>query len=121
MRTLLAPVRWLARFPIFQSLRLRVTLLVLLGALPAIALLFLTAQQQRNDALSEGQDTANRLVREFGEVAEQARIGGEICGPIGAEAEHVPQHLALNQVGFEIIADGDRFAWHAQGPFSRRP
>ena len=63
MRTLLVPVRWLARFPIFQSLRLRVTLLVLLGALPAIALLFLTAQQQRNDALSEGQDTANRLVR----------------------------------------------------------
>ncbi len=63
MRTLLAPVRWLARFPIFHSLRLRLTLLVLLGALPAIGLLFLTAQQQRDDALSEGQDTANRLVR----------------------------------------------------------
>ena len=63
MRTLLAPVRWLARFPIFHSLRLRLTLLVLLGALPAIGLLLLTAQQQRNDALSEGQDTANRLVR----------------------------------------------------------
>jgi predicted ester cyclase len=63
MQTLLAPVRWLARFPFFHSLRLRLTLLVLLGSLPAIALLLLTASQQRDDALSEGQDTANRLVR----------------------------------------------------------
>jgi predicted ester cyclase len=63
MGTLLAPVRWLARFPIFHSLRLRLTLLVLFGSLPAIVLLLLTASQQRNDAINEGQETANRLVR----------------------------------------------------------
>lgn len=63
MSTIVAPLRWLGRFPVFHSLRFRVTLLVLLGALPALALLWLTASQQRSDAMAEGQETANRLVR----------------------------------------------------------
>jgi predicted ester cyclase len=60
---LAAPVRWLTRLPLLHSLRFRLTLLVLIGALPALGLLFLTASQQRNDALAEGQETAVRLVR----------------------------------------------------------
>lgn len=63
MSTFMAPLRWLGRFPVFHSLRFRVTLLVLLGALPALALLWLTASQQRSDAMAEGQETASRLVR----------------------------------------------------------
>ncbi len=63
MSVLIAPLRWLARFPFFHSLRFRLTLVVLLGALPALGLLLLTASQQRGDAIEEGQDTANRLVR----------------------------------------------------------
>lgn len=63
MSTILAPLRWLARFPVFHSLRVRATLLVLVGALPALALLWLTASQQRSDAMAEGQETANRLAR----------------------------------------------------------
>lgn len=38
-------------------------MLVLLGALPALGLLLLTASQQRGDAIAEGQEQANRLVR----------------------------------------------------------
>ncbi|HEV2128433.1 MAG TPA: ester cyclase [Thermomicrobiales bacterium] len=72
MRLLLAPVRWLGRFSVFHSLRFRLTLLVLLGSLPALGLLLLTANQQRDDALAEGQETANRLVRLA--AADQRRI-----------------------------------------------
>lgn len=63
MGTLSSLIRWLSRIPIFHSLRFRLTLLVLLGALPAIGLLLLTASQQRDDAIAEGQEQANRLVR----------------------------------------------------------
>ena len=54
-------------------------------------------------------------------MAEQAGVGFERGGARGAEAEHVAQDLAQDQVGFGVIADGNRFAWHALGPFSRRP
>lgn len=63
MRAISGPVRWLSRFSFFHSLRFRLTLIVLLASLPAIGLLLYTANQQRDDALEEGQEEANRLVR----------------------------------------------------------
>lgn len=63
MRALSGLIRWLSRFPFFHSLRFRLTLLVLLASLPAIGLLLYTANQQRDDALAEGQLEAIRLVR----------------------------------------------------------
>lgn len=63
MRVFMAPIRWLSRFSIFHSLRFRLTILVLVGALPALGLLLLTASQQREDALATGQEDANRLAR----------------------------------------------------------
>ena len=72
MSTLLAPVRWLSRFGFFHSLRFRLTIIVLLGSLPALGLLLYTANQQRDDALAEGQETATRLVRLA--AADQRRV-----------------------------------------------
>jgi predicted ester cyclase len=72
MSLILGSIRWLGRFPLFHSLRFRLTLLVLLGALPALGLLLLTASQQRGDALAEGQESVNRLVRLA--AADQSRI-----------------------------------------------
>lgn len=63
MRFLSAPFRWLSRFSLFHSLRFRLTIVVLIGTLPALGLLLLTASQQREDALAEGQEEAKRLVR----------------------------------------------------------
>ncbi len=63
MGAISGPIRWLSQFPFFHSLRFRLTLLVLLASLPAIGLLLYTANQQRDDALAEGQGEANRLVR----------------------------------------------------------
>ncbi len=63
MRAISGPMRWLSRFSFFHSLRFRLTLLVLLASLPAIGLLLYIANQQRDAALLEGQEEANRLVR----------------------------------------------------------
>lgn len=57
------PIRWLSRFSLFHSLRFRLTIVVLIGTLPALGLLLLTASQQRDNALAEGQEEAARLVR----------------------------------------------------------
>src|SRR5690606_35792145 len=77
-------------------------------SLEHLAVDFVVLDDDREAVLYFGQQSCDGHRIEFGEVAEQTRIGGEICGPIGAEAEHVPQHLAQNQGGFEIIADGDQ-------------
>jgi steroid delta-isomerase-like uncharacterized protein len=63
MRTLLAPFRWFANTHLARSLRFRLIMTVLLASLPALLLLFLTASQQRSDALDAGQEEAVRLAR----------------------------------------------------------
>lgn len=63
MRRLAAPVRFITKSPLVHSLRFRLTLLVLLASLPSLGLLFVTASQQRDDALAAGRDEARRLVQ----------------------------------------------------------
>jgi steroid delta-isomerase-like uncharacterized protein len=63
MRTLLAPFRWFVSTRLARSLRFRLILIVLLASLPALGLLFLTASQQRQDALDAGQEEAERLAQ----------------------------------------------------------
>lgn len=63
MRTLMAPFRWFVNSRLVRSLRFRLILIVLLASLPALLLLFLTASQQRADALATGQEEAVRLAR----------------------------------------------------------
>lgn len=72
MRLIYGPARWLSQFALFHSLRVRLTLLVLLASLPALLLLLYTANQQREDALASGQENASRLVRLA--AADQRRI-----------------------------------------------
>lgn len=62
MRRFGAPIRWLAGSSLVRSLRFRLILLVLLASLPSLALLFLTASQQRDVALDAGKEEAQRLV-----------------------------------------------------------
>lgn len=57
------PFRWLAGTALAHSLRARLTLLVLLAALPALALLLLTASEQRNDAILAAEEDAQRVAR----------------------------------------------------------
>jgi predicted ester cyclase len=63
VRVLLTPFRWFAGTRLAHSLRFRLILLVALATLPALGFLFVTASQQRNDALDTAQAEANRLVR----------------------------------------------------------
>ena len=63
MQRLLAPFRWFANTGLARSLRFRLISIVLLASLPTMALLFLTASQQRTDALEVGQEEAVRLAR----------------------------------------------------------
>lgn len=56
------PARWLGTLPLINNTRFRLTLLVLLAALPAFGLLLLTASEQRNDAIASGREEAERLV-----------------------------------------------------------
>lgn len=60
---LFAPFRWFVNTRLARSLRFRLVSLVLLASLPALALLFLTASQQRNDALRSGQGEADRIAQ----------------------------------------------------------
>lgn len=62
MRTFARPARWLSRLSLFHNTRFRLTVLVLLAALPAFGLLLLTASQQRADAIASGREEAQRLV-----------------------------------------------------------
>lgn len=63
MQRLTAPFRWFANTSLARSLRFRLIGIVLLATLPTIALLFLTASQQRDDALEAGQEEAEQLAR----------------------------------------------------------
>lgn len=63
MRSLIAPFRWFTNTRVARSLRFRLVMLVLLASLPTLGLLFLTASQQRADALQSGQAEATRLAR----------------------------------------------------------
>jgi len=55
--------RSLLAWPLFNSLRFRLTLLVLLATLPSLGLLLLTASQERDDAQEAGRSDALRLVQ----------------------------------------------------------
>lgn len=63
LRVFARPFRWLASTSLAHSLRVRLTLLVLLAALPALALLLLTASEQRNDAIGAAEEDALRVAR----------------------------------------------------------
>jgi steroid delta-isomerase-like uncharacterized protein len=63
VNALVRPFRWLATTSLFRSLRFRLILLVLLASLPSLALLLITAAQQRDVAIDTGQDEARRLAR----------------------------------------------------------
>ena len=63
MQRLIAPFRWFANTSLARSLRFRLIGIVLLASLPTIALLFLTASQQRTEALDAGQEEVVRLAR----------------------------------------------------------
>jgi len=62
VRVLLTPFRWFAGTRLAHSLRFRLILLVALATLPALGFLFVTASQQRNNALDAAQEEANTLV-----------------------------------------------------------
>ena len=82
MRNLLAPFRWFLHSGIVRSLRFRLIVTVLLASLPTLLLLFLTASQQRAEALDFGQQEAERLARIA--ASDQAR-----------QMERVQRELAL--------------------------
>jgi len=63
MQSVRAVFRWIANTPLVRSLRFRLIGIVLLASLPTIALLFITASQQRTEALEAGQDEVVRLAR----------------------------------------------------------
>jgi len=63
LRVFTRPLRWLASTSLAHSLRVRLTLLVLLAALPALGLLLLTASEQRNDAIGAAEEDAQRVAR----------------------------------------------------------
>lgn len=79
---MLSLFRWVFYSPLIRSLRSRLVMIVLLASLPALLLLFLTASQQRTDALEAGQDEAVRLARTA--AADQGR-----------EMDRVQRELAL--------------------------
>lgn len=61
MGSLTAPFRWFANTRLARSLRFRLIAIVLVVSLPTLGLLFLTASQQRADALESGQVEAERI------------------------------------------------------------
>ncbi|HYJ12925.1 MAG TPA: ester cyclase [Thermomicrobiales bacterium] len=55
--------RRVAGWPFWRNLRLRLVLLVILALLPSLILLYLTARDERIDAIQGGRDEATRIVR----------------------------------------------------------
>ncbi|MBA3274791.1 MAG: ester cyclase [Chloroflexia bacterium] len=76
MNAVVRPFRWLGSRSLVRSLRFRLVLLVLLASLPSFALLFLTASQQREDAVAAGQDESRRLARLV--AANQSDVASQI-------------------------------------------
>lgn len=77
--------RWfrsMAAWPIWRGLRLRLVLLVLLALLPSLVLLYLTARQERIDALADGQDEVTRIARLV--AADQQAVTSQIGTVLGA-------------------------------------
>lgn len=71
----------MATWPIWRGLRLRLVLLVLLALLPSLILLYLTARQERIDALATGQDDAIRIARLV--AADQQAVTSQIQTVLG--------------------------------------
>lgn len=71
MRRIKSMVSWFVNTSLARSLRFRLISIVLLASLPTIALLFLTASQARNDALSNAEEEATRIANLT--ASEQAR------------------------------------------------
>jgi predicted ester cyclase len=65
-------------------LRTRLVLLVLLATLPSLALLFLTASQQRDDALAAGQSETTRIARLV--AADQRNVSAQVETVLGSLA-----------------------------------
>ena len=82
MRRIKSMVSWFVNTSLARSLRFRLIGIVLLASLPTIALLFLTASQARNDALSNAELEATRIANLT--ASEQAR-----------EIDRVQRELAL--------------------------
>ena len=77
--------RWfrsMAAWPIWRGLRLRLVLLVLLALLPSLILLYLTARQERIDALEDGRDEVTRIARLV--AADQQAVTSQIGTVLGA-------------------------------------
>src|SRR4051794_8106481 len=61
-----ALARWFRRvagWPFWRNLRLRLVLLVILALLPSLILLYLSARDERVDAIETGRDDATRIAR----------------------------------------------------------
>ncbi|MDQ3444080.1 MAG: ester cyclase [Chloroflexota bacterium] len=76
MNGIMRPFRWLGSRSLVRSLRFRLVLVVLLASLPSFALLFLTAAQQREDAVAAGQDESRRLASLI--AANQSNVATQI-------------------------------------------
>jgi hypothetical protein len=63
MRTMARWFRRVAGWQFWRNLRLRLVLLVILALLPSLVLLYLTASQERTDAIASGRDEATRIAR----------------------------------------------------------
>lgn len=78
------PYQWVRTLPLIRSLRFRLILLVLLASLPSFALLFVTASQQREDAVAAGQDESQRLARLV--ASDQRSVASQIETALSATA-----------------------------------
>ena len=85
MKGIMRPFRWLGSRSLVRSLRFRLVLLVLLASLPSFALLFLTAAQQREDAVAAGQDESRRLASLV--AANQSNVATQIETVLSATTE----------------------------------
>ncbi len=84
MNAVTGPFRWIAARPFARSLRTRLVLLVLLATLPSLGLLFITASQQRDDALAAGQSETTRVARLV--AADQRNVSAQIGTVLGTLA-----------------------------------
>jgi predicted ester cyclase len=79
--------RWLRRvagWPFWRNLRLRLVLLVVLALLPSLVLLYLTARDERLDAIAGGRDEATRIARLV--ASDQQTVTSQIGTVLGALA-----------------------------------
>ncbi|MDQ3224389.1 MAG: cache domain-containing protein, partial [Gemmatimonadota bacterium] len=89
MNGIMRPFRWLGSRSLVRSLRFRLVLVVLLASLPSFALLFLTAAQQREDAVAAGQDESRRLASLI--AANQSNVATQIGTVLSATVDLLDQ------------------------------